>query len=141
MDKEKIKNTIAEFLRNREEIIFAYIFGSFVKKENYHDIDIAVYLSENFNKDDLSSYPYGYESFLIGSLMKLLHTNKIDLVVINNAPLLITNRIINNGILLFDKDKLLRINFENKNRKLFIDTENLRKIKTYYLSEKIKSYA
>ncbi len=136
MNKEQIKNKIAEYLRNRKEIIFAYIFGSFVKKENYHDIDIAVFHSKNFEKDDLSSYPYGYESFLIGNLMKILHTNNIDLVVLNNAPLLITNRIINTGLLLFDKDKLLRINFENRNRKLFIDTENLRRIKTYYLSKK-----
>jgi len=140
-DKIQIKNKIAEFLRERDEVIFAYIFGSFVGKEYYHDIDVAVYLSDNFNKDDLMEFPYGYESSLIAELMKLLHTDKIDLVILNNAPLLITNRIVNTGMLLFDKDKFNRISFENKSRKMFIDTENLRNIKTHYLVKKIKQYA
>ncbi len=140
-DKEQIKDIIAEYLHETEEIIFAYIFGSFVAKEYYHDIDVAVYLSDNFDKNDLMKYQYGYESSLVAKLMKLLHTDKIDLVVLNNAPLLITNRIINTGILLFDKDKFNRIYFENKSRKMFVDTENIRKIKTYYLVKKIKQYA
>ena len=141
MNKKVLENKIRELLFSKPEISFAYIFGSFVKTEHYHDIDVAVYITDGFNKDDMKKFPYGYESTIAGAIMHLLHTDKIDLVVLNNAPLLITNRIINKGKLLFDKDKFKRVAFENNNRKMFIDTENFRKIRTYYLINKINSYA
>jgi uncharacterized protein len=141
MNKSIIKNKIKELLFNKPEISFAYIFGSFIQKEHYHDIDIAVYLTEKFNKNDLKKFPYGYESLITGSIMELLHTDKVDLVLMNNASILLTNRIINTGELLFDKDKFKRVAFENYNRKLFIDTENFRKIRTHYLLKKINRYA
>jgi len=45
MNKNIIEIKIKEFLFGRPEISFAYIFGSFVQREHYHDIDVAVYLS------------------------------------------------------------------------------------------------
>lgn len=141
MNNSTIENKIKELLSNRPEISFAYIFGSFVQRDHYHDIDVAVYLSGDFNKNDLKKFPYGYESSLTGELMKLLHSDKIDLVILNNTPLLLTNRVINSGKLLFDRDKFKRVAFENYNRKLFIDTENFRKIRTHYLLKKINRYA
>ena len=139
--KKSIENKISEFLQSKQEISFAYIFGSFVQRAQYHDIDIAVYLSDDFNKNDLKKFPYGYESSIAAALTNLLHTDKIDIVVLNTAPLLITNRIINTGKLLFDKNKFNRIAFENNSRKMFIDNENFRKIRTYYLLIKINRYA
>ena len=141
MNKKVIENKIKKLLYNRDEISFAYIFGSFVQTEHYHDIDVAVYLTNDFNKNDLKKFPYGYESSIAGALTTLLHTDKIDIVVLNTAPLLITNRIINTGKPLFDKDKFNRVAFENGNRKMFIDNENFRKIRTYYLLKKIDRYA
>ena len=64
-NKINIEDTIRTFLKNKIEITFAYIFGSFVQKDQYHDIDIAVYLSDDFNKNDFKKFPYGYESILI----------------------------------------------------------------------------
>ena len=52
-NKTEIENKINRFLQRRPEISFAYIFGSFIQNKNYHDIDITVYLSGNFNKNDL----------------------------------------------------------------------------------------
>lgn len=139
--KKQIQSKLNEFLQRRPEISFAYIFGSFTQSENYHDIDIAVFLNENFDKNDLKKFPYGYESSIAAALTNLLHTDKIDIVVLNTAPPLITNRIINTGKLLFDKNKFNRIAFENKSRKIFIDNENFRKIRTYYLLNKLNRYA
>ena len=44
MDKDYIKKIITEFLNKKEEITFAYLFGSFIQKKDYHDVDIAEYL-------------------------------------------------------------------------------------------------
>ncbi|MFA3784153.1 nucleotidyltransferase domain-containing protein [Melioribacteraceae bacterium 4301-Me] len=133
-EKKNIEDKISQYLFKRDEILFAYLFGSFVRQENYHDIDIAIYLKENFDKDNYKSFPYGYESHIIGELNLLVKKN-IDLVVTNNANVLIQKRIITQGKLLFSKDEKKRIYYENNVRKLFIDTENLRKIRRYYLSK------
>lgn len=137
-DKKHIKETISNFLYNKEEILFAYIFGSFVNKEYYHDIDIAVFLNDEFDKDNFVKFPYGYESDITANLNLILR-NDIDFVVINNSEILLQKRIIENGELIFSKDEKKRIYFENYIRKLYIDSTYLRKIKRLYLSEKIKN--
>ena len=135
-NKEEIGNKIKNFLQSKPEIVFAFIFGSFIKNETYHDIDIAVYLNNNFDKHDLEKFPYGYESFFISELTILVKEN-VDFVVMNNADITLQQRIINKGILLFSKDERVRISYENFIRKLYIDSENIRRIKRKYLTKKI----
>lgn len=135
-EKLNIQDIISAFLQQFDEIVFAYIFGSFATKEHYHDIDIAVYLNDKFNKNDFTKYPYGYESEMISKLTQLTR-KKIDFVVMNKMGITFQQRIINKGILLFCKDKSKRIAYENYIRKLYIDSANIRKIKRKYLSGKI----
>ena len=131
--KKEVFNKLKYFLSDREEIDFAYLFGSFVKLDHYHDIDIAVYLEKNFNPDDYKKFPYGYESNLIADISALLRTDKIDLVIFNKAGILIQQRIINSGMLLFERNRYKRISYENYIRSLYIDAEPLRRIKMFYL--------
>ncbi|MCD6094662.1 nucleotidyltransferase domain-containing protein, partial [bacterium] len=44
MSKKAVKEAIRAVLKNHEEILFAYLHGSFVKKDAFHDIDVAIYL-------------------------------------------------------------------------------------------------
>jgi predicted nucleotidyltransferase len=131
--KKEVFNKLKNFLSDREEIDFAYLFGSFVKLDHYHDIDIAVHLEKNFNPDDYKKFPYGYESNLIADISALLRTDKIDLVIFNKAGILIQQRIINSGMLLFERNRYKRISYENYIRSLYIDAEPLRRIKMFYL--------
>lgn len=136
LDKEQIKKNISEYLAQKEEIIFSYIFGSFVSKDDYHDIDVAVFLKNDFNKSDQEKFPYGYESEFISNLTSIAK-KRIDFVVMNNADITMQQRIVNKGIILFSKDETKRISYENYIRKLYIDAENIRKIKRRYLKRKI----
>jgi predicted nucleotidyltransferase len=54
--KENILSVITRELERRGEIVFAYIFGSFVEREVFRDVDVAVYVQENGTAvgDDLS---------------------------------------------------------------------------------------
>ena len=131
--KKEVFNKLKNFLSDRQEIDFAYLFGSFVKLDHYHDIDIAVHLEKNFNPDDYKKFPYGYESNLIADISALLKTDKIDLVIFNKAGILIQQRIINSGMLLFERNRYKRISYENYIRSLYIDAEPLRRIKMFYL--------
>jgi predicted nucleotidyltransferase len=44
--KEKLIERLKSFLRSRAEVVFAYVFGSFVEEDTFHDIDIGIYLAE-----------------------------------------------------------------------------------------------
>ncbi len=57
----------------------------------------------------------------------------------NQADITLQQRIVNNSILLFSRNKFERIHYENMIRKLFIDSENIRKIKRKYLIEKLRN--
>ena len=46
MDKEKLLKLLKEVLANDERVIFAYIYGSFVKEQSFRDIDIGIYLKD-----------------------------------------------------------------------------------------------
>lgn len=131
--KTNIRNKITEYLSGRSEISFAYIFGSFTEKDKYNDIDIAVYLNPDFDINERSKYPFGYEAELIGNLNIVLETDKIDLILLNKANLLAATQVYNSGMLLFERNRFFRIKVENSARKEFIDTENFRKIKASQL--------
>ena len=47
LNKKEVIEEIKNFIESRAEIIFAYIFGSFVENETFNDIDLAIYIDEN----------------------------------------------------------------------------------------------
>lgn len=132
-NKNEIENKIKNFLQNRSEINFAYIFGSFINNEKFNDIDIAVYLYPHVDLNSFVTYPFGYESEILGKLSLILKTDKIDLIVLNKANLLASIQVFNSGRLLFERDRFFRIRIENSTRKEFIDTEHYRRLKANYL--------
>jgi len=138
MNKKEIEQKIIDYLFNYDEILIAYLFGSFVNKEYFHDVDIAVYLKNDFNRNDFKKFPFGYESELSGNLSQLLKI-KVDFIVLNNAEILFQQRVINNGKVLFSKDDNYRIYYENQIRKIYLDLEPVRKIQNFYLNQKISN--
>lgn len=125
-NKYIIEKKIKELLEDRAEIVFAYLFGSFKSSDKYNDIDVAFYIKPGFDFKNFKSFPFGYESAITGKLNLVLKTDKIDVVLLNKADLLICTQIYNYGKLLFEKDRLLRVKIENAARKEFIDTNHYR---------------
>lgn len=139
-NKTEIIDKLTEILSERDEIIFAYLFGSINKRDFFRDIDVAIFISaeklseENFSKD------YGYITEVLAELNTALNTDKIDLILLNTANLLMFKQIIYTGKLLVDKNKYERIYIENSKIKEYIDAENLRKIKQHYFIKKTTKY-
>jgi predicted nucleotidyltransferase len=78
-----IRQTLKESLQKREEILFAYLHGSFVEGRLYHDIDVAVYVTpELLNQVDA----FDYEMNLSTHLTLSLHA-PTDVHILNRAPL------------------------------------------------------
>jgi hypothetical protein len=84
MEKEKTKNIIRNYLEKFPQIEFAYIFGSFVTRDDFKDIDIGIYLQKDFVNSKEYFADYGFTSQLIGELQTLVKAH-IDIVVLNEA--------------------------------------------------------
>jgi predicted nucleotidyltransferase len=105
--------TLTEELRRLLEpdtdILFAYLYGSSVNDPDLFqsDIDVGVYLKPG----DLKEYVKKEEQ-LTAFLVSHLHNDRIDLRIINALPLLLKYSILRDGILIFSRDELERVDFE-----------------------------
>lgn len=115
---DQLEQKLREFFSKIEGVTLAYLFGSTVRGEaNYlSDIDIAVLFDDTL----LQKEAFDLQLELISELTGLLKTNNIDLVVLNDSPLLLTYNIIRDGIIL-KSDEPLRVKFETKIMSRYLD--------------------
>ena len=116
-----IKNKLRHYFAKREEISFAFLFGSTAndKTTGISDIDIAVMLDES--KISKTKNPYGYKAELLAKLISELSFNDIDLIILNEAPLLLKHRIVQSGREIHTKDEKLSTEFRLKVMEQFLD--------------------
>jgi len=102
IDVAALVHDIARVLEPRPEILEAYLFGSVARGEArpHSDIDVAVFVDTERCPDA----PYGYPAALTTDLMAGLHTNAIDVVVLNHAPPLLYHRVLRDGIRILSRD-------------------------------------
>lgn len=109
-----------------------YIFGSYAKGKNTEDsdLDIAVLLDENYNPMDKLS--------LIGDLTLIFKRNDIDLVILNSASPVLRHQIIKYGKLVYMESEEVKVFFEVKVLKVYMDMEPFRRTQMKYISEWIE---
>ena len=119
-DLEKLEHKLSEFFSSVDSVTVAYLFGSTVRGETngLSDIDIAVLFDETLTKKEA----FDLQLELIGELGSLLKTNNVDLVILNDSPLLLTYNVIRYGIVLNSEERV-RIKFETKIMSRFLDEQ------------------
>ncbi|MGQ9570870.1 MAG: type VII toxin-antitoxin system MntA family adenylyltransferase antitoxin [Thermodesulfovibrionales bacterium] len=107
-------DSLAGFFLKDSNIIFAYLFGGLLKdRQNpLRDIDVAVYVKYIKKLEYLE---------LFGNIANVLGTDEIDLVILNNAPLSLTGRVLQNREVVVDKDPFLRHRYESTVLRKFFD--------------------
>ncbi|GAB4406580.1 MAG: nucleotidyltransferase domain-containing protein [Thermodesulfovibrionales bacterium] len=117
MDREEIVRILRDCLEKRQEIIFAYIYGSFAEGLPFRDIDVAVYVDERAVPRD-EAIDYGLKiSAIIGMETGI---SPLDIKVINYAPVGL-KYYATKGILLFSKDEDIRCDFLEETWKRYFD--------------------
>jgi predicted nucleotidyltransferase len=106
-------------LEKDPRVIFAYLFGGLAKGRitPISDIDIAVYLKDI--KDEVDVFNIKLE--FLTTLSEVLNTEEIDIVILNNTPLPLKAKIIQNKKVLVDKDPNLRYSFESLTLREYFD--------------------
>ena len=114
-----IVDKVVEVLRGDKRILFAYLFGSFVRNKDYaNDIDIAVFVKGRI--------PIGYERRLALKIEKNVKM-PVDVVVLNDKPLLLIMEVLRTGKLIFSRDERARVKFETRMLPLIFDFDELMK--------------
>jgi len=118
-DTKKILNAIRDYFNEFDEISFAYLFGSFGSEfqTKFSDIDIAIYQTEQ-----KSSYGYRMTEFKAeAELSRLYPELKFDVRSFNDAPIMVVGKIIDEGKVIFVRDKNFHLNFVELNRLKYMD--------------------
>lgn len=123
--KALIKRLTAK-LTEYDEISFAYLHGSFLKKNGFHDIDIAVYLKK------VPSSPLAYELDMEKKLSNTADNHDVEVRILNISPLSFRYNVIKDGLVLFSRDDNERSDFQEATLSSYFDFEPYRKL---YLKE------
>ena len=111
--KEEMKEKIRKILAEKDEVIFAYLHGSF-NEIYFRDVDVAVYVDENKVGDFLD-----FELRLSTEIENVVRL-PVDVKVLNSAPLSFKYRAIK-GDLLISKNEEVRFRFIEKTLMEYLD--------------------
>ncbi len=95
-EKACITSALRELLSSREEVIFAYLHGSFIAGSRFRDIDVAVYLNHGRLTRRASLQ---YQGTLARDLSQALRL-PVDVTVLNIAPLGLRHNAVSGRLLL-----------------------------------------
>ncbi|MDR8393398.1 nucleotidyltransferase domain-containing protein [Aliifodinibius sp. S!AR15-10] len=133
MNKQTIRAEIKRYLADQHEILFAYIFGSFVEEERFRDIDIAIYTGT-----ELDLLRLGLMETELGERV----SKSVDLTCLNNMPgnhPAFVYAIVTNGELLLNKNPQHHTRFKKKTLLHYFDTAHLRREIDKAFSKRLES--
>jgi predicted nucleotidyltransferase len=106
----EITEKLKIYFEEHEEIQFAVLFGSLAKgtANKISDIDIAVMVDPKFDK----TFPYGYQAELITDFIRILKRNDVDVVILNEAKILLKHQVLRYGKFIYVRDEQARIQFQ-----------------------------
>jgi predicted nucleotidyltransferase len=129
----KLLAILRKKLATEEAIRFAYLFGSQVREDigKLSDIDVAVFLQSD------TDHLY-YRLKLIENVAREIKAQKVDIVVLNGAPPVLSHQVVKTGIVV-KESKEDRIDFEMELLREYLDTEHLRNTQVLYIREHLKT--
>jgi len=114
-EKEKVIQIIlSHFFQQYDEIFSVYIFGSFISKRHFSDIDIGIITDMDLNKT------LDFELKLENRLEKLIKY-PVDVRILNQAPISFSQNVFRAGRVIIDKNPNMRADFEGRILKQYFD--------------------
>lgn len=118
-EKEVLTGKVSDILKAKQNILFAYIFGSFISGDSFKDIDVGIFISGEKLKS-----PLNLELQMEGELEDAIHL-PVDVRIINKAPLSFIYNILKGGKVILDNNRSLRADFEGLVYKKYFDFQHL----------------
>jgi uncharacterized protein YutE (UPF0331/DUF86 family)/predicted nucleotidyltransferase len=114
----------------------AYLAGSLASRASFGhltDVDIAILLMDQIKQDQFLDY----QLYFLSELARRLETEAIDVVILNQASLLLKLQVIKYGQILFSRDERQRIAFETRAVMQYLDFRRMDEIQSEALSRRL----
>jgi hypothetical protein len=114
---------LAEALAALPEVELAYLFGSFASGRNRaeSDIDVAIQVRRDAAHDRRTTL-----AWLFDRLGQVVPSDRLDLVLLDDAPSLLRHRILTTGRLLFARTPEMRVRFTTRTIRDYQDMHHRR---------------
>ena len=125
---------LTEYLAAQPDVIVAYLFGSRVtgRARAESDVDVAVLLNE---EDSAARFERRLQMMVEVSRVC---AREADVIVLNDAPLILQHQVLKHGRLLYERDRRARVEFEVLSRKIYFDYKPVLDRQTRELFREIK---
>lgn len=124
-ERRAILNALEEAVEAEPDVVFAYVYGSFLKDRPFHDVDVAVYLDIT-DEREMDVFALKLSADLEKSLFQRRNRNlPVDVRVLNQAPLGFLYHVFR-GKLLFSRDDALRTQEVERTVSRYLDLKPLR---------------
>jgi len=122
MDRKSMMARIGQIISNYPEVLAAYVFGSFLERDDFRDIDIALLLSGSF-----SSYKALKLALRIGSDLDLaiMPGRDFDVRILNNSHHEFQYEVVKTGLSVFSRDKQEQHDFEAEVLSTYLDLKEM----------------
>lgn len=112
IERDNITSLISNVLNRDEDVVFAYLYGSFIGDNPFRDIDIFAYLrnGENPFADAVRIKERVFDAFVNAGFNKFA-VDDIDVRVINDSSYDFAIDLLSDGLLIVDKDPELRTDY------------------------------
>jgi predicted nucleotidyltransferase len=116
---EDLRSGLRQVLEDFPEVACAYVYGSRVRGRTFpwSDVDLAIVLKRAAGRED----PLVAERVAARLAVQLGSPAEIDAHLADDLPLPVLGRIVTEGVLLFDRDPVRRVEFETSVRRLYFD--------------------
>ena len=119
---EKTSQELPFFFEEEKPIVVAYLFGSMAKGTagRLSDVDIAILMSRDHRPT------LDYHLYLMSKLANILR-REVDVVILNEATPLLRFEVIKHGKVLYCRDEIERIAFEERTIDEYLDMNKIEK--------------
>lgn len=109
LDKERMVNEISRCLSGVEDLLLGYLYGSFLVRNDFNDIDIGLLVAGERTPYELFKYAMRIASDLERCITPRY---EVDLRVLNTAPVEFQYEVVKTGRVVFARDENVRVAFE-----------------------------
>jgi uncharacterized protein YutE (UPF0331/DUF86 family)/predicted nucleotidyltransferase len=114
----------------------AYLSGSLPGRAVFghlSDVDIAILLQQQIERDRFLDY----QLYFLGELARRLESDAIDVMILNQASLLLQLQVIKYGQILYSRDEKRRIAFETRAVMQYLDFKRMDEVQTQALARRL----
>jgi uncharacterized protein YutE (UPF0331/DUF86 family) len=116
----------------------AYLAGTLSNRATFGhmtDIDVGILMMDQIKADQF----FDYQLYFLSELAKRLETDNIDVVILNQASLILKLQVIKNGQILFSRNEKQRVTFETKAVMDYLDFKKFDEIQNQALGRRLYS--